>query len=74
MRTAPSVCLGLIGLLVAEVPVHAYLDPGSSSLLLQGIVGAIAAGIVVLKAYWQRISRACRRSGGPHDRHDGPTA
>jgi hypothetical protein len=34
---------------------YAYLDPGSASLLLQGIIGAVAAGLVVIKLYWQKL-------------------
>jgi hypothetical protein len=34
---------------------HAYIDPGTGSLLLQGILGAIAAGMVAISFYWQRL-------------------
>ena len=34
---------------------HAYLDPGTATLLLQGIIGGIAAGLVVIKLYWQKL-------------------
>ena len=59
--------LVLIGLFIAEVPLHAYLDPGSTNLLLQGIVGAIAAMLVIAKRYWHRIIGVFRRSGNTHD-------
>lgn len=36
---------------------YAYLDPGTGSALLQGILGAIAAIGVVLKLYWHRLLR-----------------
>jgi len=36
-------------------PAYAYIDPGSAGLLLQAIIGAIAAGAVALKIYWRRI-------------------
>lgn len=57
---------------VAQAPVHAYIDPGSTSLFLQGLVGAVAALLVITKSYWQcALSRfrstddadASRRSG-----------
>jgi hypothetical protein len=38
-------------------PAHAYLDPGTGSAILQGILGAIAAIAVVTKLYWYRILR-----------------
>lgn len=34
---------------------HAYLDPGTGSALLQGLVAVLAGGIVVGKIYWHRL-------------------
>jgi hypothetical protein len=34
---------------------HAYLDPGTGSILLQATVGTIAAGLVAGKLYWRRL-------------------
>jgi hypothetical protein len=45
--------LGLL-LVVADAPLHAYIDPGSTSLFLQGLIGGVAALIVVTKSWWQR--------------------
>ena len=36
---------------------HAYLDPGSGSLLLQALLGGVAAAGVLVKLYWHRIRR-----------------
>ncbi len=49
-RIATALVLGLCAL-----PVQAYLDPGSGSLIIQGIIGAIAAVGVTLKLYWHKI-------------------
>ena len=35
--------------------VFAYLDPGSGSLIVQLLVGGVAAVGVSLKLYWQRV-------------------
>ncbi len=35
----------------------AYLDPGTGSMLLQVILGGVAAATVALKLYWQRIKQ-----------------
>lgn len=35
--------------------VLAYLDPGSGSMILQLLVGGVAAMGVALKIYWQRV-------------------
>ena len=37
------------------LPAHAYLDPGSGSLIIQGVIGAIAAVGVTMKLYWHKI-------------------
>ena len=44
-------------LLVAAPSAHAYLDPGSGSAILQGIIGALAAIGITLKLYWHRVLR-----------------
>jgi len=33
---------------------HAYLDPGTGSILLQMLIGGIAGGLIVLKMYWTK--------------------
>ena len=35
----------------------AYLDPGTGSIILQGILGAIAAGVSYCSIYWQKIKK-----------------
>jgi hypothetical protein len=35
----------------------AYIDPGTVSILIQGLIGALAATIVTLKIYWYKISK-----------------
>jgi hypothetical protein len=42
-------------LLLVERPTYAYLDPGSGSMLLQVLLGGIAATAVLAKVFWQRI-------------------
>ena len=55
--------LVIIALLTSQAPLHAYIDPGSTSLFLQGIVGGIAALLVVTRNYWQRAVGRFRRGG-----------
>lgn len=33
----------------------AYIDPGTVSIILQGLIGALAAIIVTLKIYWDKV-------------------
>ena len=46
-------CLGV--LLFLTRPAHAYLDPGSGSMVLQLLLGGVAAVGVVVKLFWHRI-------------------
>lgn len=46
----------LIALVLSlEAPLHAYLDPGSGSMLVQLLLGGVAAVGVILKLAWHRI-------------------
>ena len=47
----PGICI----LLLCCVPAHAYIDPGTGSALIQGLVAAVAAIGVTVKLYWHRI-------------------
>ena len=43
-------------LVVAHAPqAHAYLDPGTGSILLQGILAVVAGTAVTLKLYWAKL-------------------
>jgi hypothetical protein len=42
-------------LLFLTRPAHAYLDPGSGSMVLQLLLGGVAAVGVVIKLFWHRI-------------------
>jgi hypothetical protein len=42
-------------LIMLTLPAYAYLDPGTGSMLLQVILGGIAAIGVALKLFWHKI-------------------
>ena len=47
-----------VGLLVAtllQADMSAYLDPGSGSMIIQGLIAALAALGYTLRIYWSRI-------------------
>lgn len=48
------VCTALV-LLMSTRPAAAYLDPGTGSMILQGLIGAVVGGLVALRIYWARI-------------------
>lgn len=34
---------------------HAYLDPGTGSILVQSLLAGIAGAVAVVSLYWQRV-------------------
>tara|TARA_B100000795_G_C22577559_1_gene352513 strand:- start:152 stop:358 length:207 start_codon:yes stop_codon:yes gene_type:complete len=45
----------LIFIILFNNKAFAYLDPGTGSIILQSILGAIAAGASYCAIYWQKI-------------------
>lgn len=63
--------LGLV-LIAASQNAHAYLDPGTGSILMQSILAGIAVAIGVVRAYWFRI-RAFFGAGNDEPAQSVPT-
>ena len=62
MRRTPApksslAILALIGLTVGlwPQPAHAYIDPGTGSFVIQGIIAAVVGASFALKVFWRRI-------------------
>lgn len=53
-RPGLAALLGIAGL-AASAPSHAYLDPGTGSIILQSILAGIAVAVGVLRLYWYRF-------------------
>ena len=51
------VLAAISGLFLFPSQAYAYLDPGTGSMILQGIIGGLAAVAVVTKLYWHRLLR-----------------
>jgi hypothetical protein len=45
----------VLAMSLIAVDAQAYLDPGTGSMLLQVLLGGVAAVAVALKLYWYRI-------------------
>ena len=52
------------GLLAYAPSAHAYLDPGTGSMILSAIVGLIATATLAFKTWWYRLRRLFRRRDG----------
>ena len=74
MRTITEIaaCAFLVVLMTMN-EAHAYLDPGTGSMLLQGLLGGIAAGYLVLKLWWHKLKALVSR-GEIRKRADGQAA
>jgi len=49
--------LGLSGiaLLLSTQNAYAYLDPGTGSIILQGLIGGIAGTLFAVRLYWGKL-------------------
>lgn len=54
--------IGIVLLFLSSTEVHAYLDPGTGSILIQGLIAAIAGGLFTLRIYWQKVRNFFSRS------------
>jgi hypothetical protein len=44
-----------LGLLTFSSPAWAYIDPGTGSLILQGLIAAFATTAAAISLYWRRL-------------------
>jgi hypothetical protein len=63
--------LALILLFILPSTSFAYLDPGTGSMILQGLIAGIAVGAVTIKHYWARF-RAFFSRGAVEESADSP--
>ena len=47
--------VGAVLLLSSSFSAYGYIDPGTGSLIIQSVIGAIAAIGVTLKIYWHKF-------------------
>ncbi|HSA81057.1 MAG TPA: hypothetical protein VLE23_09550 [Geminicoccaceae bacterium] len=54
-RLTSFALISFAALLITMRDAYAYLDPGTGSMLLQGLIAGIAAASVVLGGYWSKV-------------------
>jgi hypothetical protein len=54
-------------LLLASTPAYAYLDPGTGSMLVQGLLAALAVVSAAVAAFWTRIRQLLSSRRKPAD-------
>ena len=47
--------------LVVIRPAHAYIDPGTGSIILQSLIGGLVAAVFVARLYWEKIKSFFRK-------------
>jgi len=52
---AIKIQIATVLIISASAPAYGYIDPGTGSLIIQGVIGAIAAIGVTLKIYWHKV-------------------
>lgn len=51
----PQLACAVVVTCTLATPAYAYLDPGTGSIILQAIIGAIALGAAYLSIFWSRV-------------------
>ena len=51
----------ILGNIVFPQRAHAYIDPGTGSLIIQLLIGTLVGGLVAVKMYWHRINRYIKK-------------
>lgn len=48
---------------------YAYLDPGTGSIILQAILGAIAAGVSYCAFYWNKVKNFFKKNNSKKEKN-----
>jgi hypothetical protein len=62
--------------LLLSRPAYAYLDPGTGSILVQGLLAALAVGSAAVAAFWTRLRQLFsgrRKPADPEHRDEPPS-
>ena len=62
--------ISLVFILFSNDNAFAYLDPGTGSIILQSILGAIAAGVAWGGIYWQKIKNFFNKKNKKKNKND----
>jgi len=65
-----QIALAVIGCSVLAAPSHAYLDPGTGSIILQSVLAGIAVVMGVLRLYWYRLKAFLTGKSGKAEAED----
>jgi len=64
------VVLALFLVALSPMPAHAYLDPGTGSMIIHLFIGAVASGLVGIGFYWAKIKKFFSKPVATDDGHN----
>jgi hypothetical protein len=64
--------IGAAAMLAFAPPAHAYMDPGSMSVIVTAVLGALAAVGYTARLYWARFKGFISRVLGRRNPEDSP--
>lgn len=67
MRRYPLLTIGTVAFAALTTPAYAYLDPGTGSMILQAIIGAVAVGTASMSLFWHRVKSFFSSTSQPAD-------
>ena len=80
MRKLEKMLILVVLVAALPKPAYAYIDPGTGSMILQGLIAALAALALTIRLWWHRLmvllglrQKAAPESGAPKD-PGGPEA
>lgn len=67
---SPLALVAVVALVLLPSPALAYIDPGTGSFVIQGIIAAVVGAGIAFKMFWHRIKSAI--TGKSVDLDDDP--
>jgi hypothetical protein len=61
-RYTPALLIALSIFALVPHQAHAYIDPGSGSLIWQVVMAVLLSGMILVKSYWQRLKQLLGRA------------
>jgi len=60
MRSLTTIVFVVVFLLFSTLggPAHAYLDPGTGSIVIQAVLAGVVGGLTFVKLFWHRVKGA----------------
>ena len=66
----PTILTCSLGFFLASLmPAHAYLDPGTGSMILQATIGAVAVAFTTISVYWHKLKSFFVGRSRPKDKN-----